>query len=147
MSVGGFPEGVTTGEDLLTWARLACRYQIAYSKKITAIYHFMAPDEWLLTARKQDKKDTVGIELEYLLGICQGNKIYLKQYIALWHRMRLNNFMKMGDRFHAMKELWIILKYNNKDYKSYVLFLLTLLPLHLRRYMLSKRAKFMSKER
>lgn len=28
-SVGGFPVGITSGEDLITWARLAYRYEIA----------------------------------------------------------------------------------------------------------------------
>jgi len=37
-SVGMFPVGVTSGEDLLTWARLACRYNIAYSTQVGAVF-------------------------------------------------------------------------------------------------------------
>lgn len=32
-SIGGFPVGVKSGEDLLTWARLAVQEKIAYSRK------------------------------------------------------------------------------------------------------------------
>lgn len=38
-SVGGFPVGIKSGEDLLTWARLALRYRIAYSKRVLAYYN------------------------------------------------------------------------------------------------------------
>jgi glycosyltransferase involved in cell wall biosynthesis len=36
-AVGGFPIGVVSGEDLLTWARLACRYQMAWTNSSQAI--------------------------------------------------------------------------------------------------------------
>ena len=37
--VGGFPVGIASGEDLLTWARLAMKFQIAYSIKPCATFH------------------------------------------------------------------------------------------------------------
>jgi len=139
-NVGGFPLNVTSGEDLLTWARLACRYKIAYSKRVTAIYHFYTISEWLMNARKQDKIDTVGMSLAALLKVCQEQRSGLEKYIALWHRMRLHNFMKRGDKLNAGRELYKILKYSKTDYKSYVLYLLTLIPEKLRKYILHKRA-------
>lgn len=39
IAVGGFPVGIKSGEDLLTWARLALRYRIAYSKRVLAYYN------------------------------------------------------------------------------------------------------------
>ena len=39
LTVGGFPQGVKSGEDLLTWARLAVRYRIAYSNKVLATFY------------------------------------------------------------------------------------------------------------
>lgn len=38
-SVGGFPEGVALGEDMVLWVRIALRYQIAYSPSAQAVYH------------------------------------------------------------------------------------------------------------
>ncbi len=38
-SVTMFPVGVDSGEDLLTWARLSINYDIAYSKKVAAIFY------------------------------------------------------------------------------------------------------------
>ena len=43
-SVGGFPIGIKSGEDLLTWARLACKYKIAYSTKPLAVFVESASD-------------------------------------------------------------------------------------------------------
>ena len=37
--VGGFPQGVTHGEDLDTWARLAWEAPVAYVAEVLAIYH------------------------------------------------------------------------------------------------------------
>ena len=37
--IGGFPCGISFGEDVATWARLAMRGQVAYSAKSCALYH------------------------------------------------------------------------------------------------------------
>lgn len=37
--IGGFPLGIKSGEDLLTWARLALKFKIAYTKKVLAYYN------------------------------------------------------------------------------------------------------------
>lgn len=37
--IGGFPVGIKSGEDLLTWARLALSCKIAYSQKVLAYYN------------------------------------------------------------------------------------------------------------
>ena len=38
-AIGGFPLGIKSGEDLLTWARFAVHNEIAYSRNIMAIFH------------------------------------------------------------------------------------------------------------
>ena len=38
-SIGGFPVGIKSGEDLLTWARLATLYKIAYSSEALAVFN------------------------------------------------------------------------------------------------------------
>ncbi|MDE6007404.1 MAG: glycosyltransferase family 2 protein [Muribaculaceae bacterium] len=39
LDVGGFPVGIRSGEDLLTWAKLAIKFKIAYSKIPLAIFN------------------------------------------------------------------------------------------------------------
>ena len=38
LEVGLFPVGVHLGEDILLWAKLACKYDIAYSRKYLSIH-------------------------------------------------------------------------------------------------------------
>lgn len=82
-AVGGFPKGIKSGEDLLTWARLACGYGIAYSRKPLAVYC-----QGCSNPRPPEPKDHVGEQLETLLAnhpATQG----LKRYIAFWYKMRM----------------------------------------------------------
>lgn len=46
--IDGFPTGVTSGEDLLTWAKLACKNNIAYSKKYVPHTIHQQPDQPVL---------------------------------------------------------------------------------------------------
>jgi glycosyltransferase involved in cell wall biosynthesis len=141
--IEGFPVNVVAGEDLLTWAKLACRYKIAFSKKITVIYNFYAPDEWMMFARKQDEDDIVGSALEGLLADCASDCKDLEEYIVFWYRMRLYNFMKIGDRPNAGVELQKIFKYSGIDYKACILYFMTLIPEYIKRFILSKRARYL----
>lgn len=145
-SIGSFPIGITLGEDLLTWARLACKYSIAYSKTITAIYHFQTFSELTTPGKSPDKIDYVGDELKKLINSCPLNPVALKQYLGLWHRMRLNEFMRRGERLSSLKEMKKILSYTICDHKSYVLFLLAMLPHSLRNRVLQARATYQTKK-
>lgn len=134
-NVGGFPVGVSLGEDLLTWAKLACRYKIAYSKKITAIYNFRSIEELSGPPRRApDSNDVVGNKLSLLLTSCQNKS--LRKYIALWHKMRMHTYIRMNDRLNSIKEMKKIIFFNYKDKKSYFLFLLICIPYPLRQYVL-----------
>lgn len=92
-SVGGFPKGVHQGEDLLTWARLAASYKIAYCTIPQSIFHTGETSAMDSPRRIPADDDVVGRELE---------KIYtnkplsgLKQYIARWHKMRASIYMRL----------------------------------------------------
>ena len=65
-AIGGFPVGVASGEDLLTWARLAAEYEIAYS--IAPLATFWEPEEISSRpGRVPAVPDRVGEELTRLL--------------------------------------------------------------------------------
>lgn len=137
--VGGFPVGVRLGEDLVTWAKLANKYDIAYSKKVTAIYNFKSYDEMLDDEPMPDVNDTVGISLKHLYNNTERNKSALRKYISLWHRMRCNLYIKNFERSDALSEIMKAIYYDPMMYKNYVLFILCVVPHKLRKLIMHVR--------
>jgi len=127
-SIGGFPVGVTAGEDLLTWAKLALRYEIAYSTLPAAVFH-LRESLWGQPTRIPDPVDVVGKELERMLEI-YGNwgAKGLEEYIARWHQMRASVYLRLGKRKEAIYEVKQIARYSKKNGKSYIFFAIALLP-------------------
>ena len=136
--VGGFPVGVKSGEDLLTWARLAIKYKIAYSKHSLVIYNLgEGYDKKNLPPRRQDACDPIGKEL---LAIYRANpKIKgLRKYISHWHKMRASTAIRYGERRETIYETTQSLKYNLLNYKALLLGMLALLPAKMRRYIIHR---------
>lgn len=131
-SIGGFPIGVKSGEDLLTWARLACKYSIVYTKKTQAIYNLGEGYNMKnLPPRKQDKEDPVG------KGLLELYKIYpnirgMRTYISHWHKMRASVAIRYGNKLETIQEVIKGLYYNPFNYKLLVFALLTIIPLSVR---------------
>lgn len=137
MSVGGFPIGIKSGEDLLTWARLAVKYKIAYSKKILATFIY---DSKLFNADQQNRKpemvDFVGNELAILYKIyphCNG----LKTYNALWHKMRARIYIEKKERKFAIEECLNSMRYSI-NIRILFFFFLALTPFKLSHYFFRK---------
>ena len=127
-AIGGFPVGIRSGEDLLTWARLAVNGQIAYSKKVEAIYDL--GEGYVLTnlpPRRQDKGDPVGKELVRLLSVYP-EKMALKRYISHWHKMRASVAIRYGEKIETMKEVLRSLFYYPFNMKVIPFFFLAMLP-------------------
>lgn len=130
--IGGFPVGIKSGEDLLTWARLVIKHKIAYSQKVCSIF-FRDPivfnnDQ---KTRIPEDKDIVGDELHNLYIHNEKTK-GLKQYNALWHKMRARIYIDKQIRAKAIKECLLSMKYNLTIKILFFLFL-SLLPLKLTR--------------
>ena len=126
--IGGFPVGIKSGEDLLTWARLAVNGQIAYSKKVVAIYDL--GEGYVLTnlpPRRQDIGDPVGKELVKLLSV-YSEKMALKRYISHWHKMRASVAIRYGEKIETMKEVLRSLFYYPFNMKVIPFFFLAMLP-------------------
>lgn len=138
-SVGGFPIGIKSGEDLLTWARLAHRYSIAYSILPQAIYNLgEGYDFSKLPPRRQDIGDPVGIELKRLYN----DKPYtpgFRQYIAHWHKMRASVALRYGDIKETLLESHRSLKYNPLNYKVLPFIILAITPSFIRKKIISLR--------
>lgn len=128
-SVGGFPVGVKSGEDLLTWARLAVKHKIAYTIHPLAIYNLgEGYDKKNLPPRRQDEGDPVGKELLTIFRLNPQIK-GMRKYLSHWHRMRASTAIRYGERGETINEVFKSLYYNPVNYKVLGFMVLALLPL------------------
>ncbi len=127
-STGGFPVGVTAGEDLLTWARLALRYKIAYCAQAKACFWgpVGVPDR---PKRTPDIHDVVGGEFALIArSVDPSRAVALRKYIALWHRMRAVVFIQFGEGQKAACEIKKAADYIGMSPKLYLLFTIAAIP-------------------
>ena len=125
--MGGFPMGIKSGEDLLTWARIAVRTQWAYSMNALAQYNVeLFSDK---PGRPHDEIDNVGDGLVALMCLIDAeHKGQLRKYISHWYKMRTSVYMLQGKVSNTWKYGVKALKYNVCNYKVIVMMLLALLP-------------------
>lgn len=126
-SIGGFPVGIKSGEDLLTWARLAVSYRIAYSR--SCLCHFIIDEanyDAEQRARLPDRLDYVGKQLLYMLSRYSNVK-GLDLYIALWYKMRAKSFLLRGYSQEARKNVRLSMKLN-LTWKILVFYILSFFP-------------------
>lgn len=124
--IGGFPIGVRSGEDLLTWARLACLNRIAYSRKSLARFNVEGYDIKEKPKRIPAEDDFVGHELAKLKE--KHNPYLINHYIAHWHKMRSSVYMRLSMRKASIREALIGLRYNPLNYKLFAYIIINLLP-------------------
>ena len=128
LSIGGFPVGIKSGEDLLTWARLAVRYKIAYSRSVMAIYNMGEGYNFSnLPPRKQDMNDPVGkalVLLHHQYPAIKG----LRQYVSHWHKMRASVSIRYGEKKETILEIFKALFYNPFNYKVIPFIILVMIP-------------------
>lgn len=129
-AIGGFPLGIKSGEDLLTWARLAANYQIAYSKEVCAIFNVEGYDFSEKPKRLPAEPDVVGKALKEL---ADNHTIpNLNQYISHWHKMRSSIYLRLNMRKKSIEEALIALRHNPTNYKLYIYIFLNFIPSRLR---------------
>jgi len=125
-SVGGFPVGIKSGEDLLTWARLACRYKIAYCRKPLAVFNVEGYEVSERPKRIPAEDDVVGRELLNLKK--EFNPVFIDSYICHWHKMRSSVYMRLGMRRQSIKEALTGLRFHPVNYKLMAYIAINLLP-------------------
>jgi len=127
--IGGFPLGITSGEDLLTWARIAVRTQWAYSLRPLAQYNVEALFVDEKPGRLHDKGEVVSSELIALLDeIEPSRRGEMKKYISHWYKMCTSVYMRLGEIKNTWKYGCKSLRYNIGNYKVYLMMLMVLLP-------------------
>ncbi len=131
-SVGGFPVGITIGEDLLTWARLAVHYSIAYTTERLAIFHLKSPLAGV-PSRVPQEPDRVGMSLKELSESASPEmRLSIKQYAALWHRMRAAMFLGLNDLTKTLLEVRNSMHFDPVNMRAYTYAALALLPSFMR---------------
>lgn len=126
--IGGFPVGIKSGEDLLTWARIAVRTQWAFSMKAMAQYNLgEGYDKKNLPPRRQDAGDPVGKALKEIYELYP-NLIGFRKYLSHWHKMRASVAIRYGERKETLYEVRQSLRYNPSNYKVAMFGVLALLP-------------------
>ena len=128
LSVGGFPVGITSGEDLLIWARLAVKYKIAYSLRVEACF-IIIKKIGNIPRKLPDNNDCVGIELRKIEK--KTSLPFLRKYISKWYQMRAVNYFEGLDRIHAYNEIVKSIILNVLNVRSYFYLILFLFPYQL----------------
>lgn len=130
LDIGGFPEGVTSGEDLITWARLAIKNKIAYSTEAHSFFIQDAAHTYdALPNRVPQDPDVVGSSLAQLW---QDNKSIkgLRSYLAHWYKMRASIYLRLGMNGKALKEIGNSLYYKPNNFRLYAYLVMMLLPIN-----------------
>lgn len=105
-AIGGFPVGIKSGEDLLTWARLAVNEKIAYSKIVLSV--FCESESDVNESKAQTRSGSESIVLQSLLDLYESEsslsiKKQLKQYILRWYKIYAVIQIEIGKGHHALK--------------------------------------------
>ena len=132
--ISGFPVGVTSGEDLLTWARIAIKTNWAYSLKATAVYMMPASNSFTeRPTRPNDSGDPVCDGLKQLLKTEYGRKRELKHFIGRFYKMKASTNLRYGYRWTTLCECIKSLTYRPFAKETYPIILLALMPSFIQR--------------
>ena len=86
LKIGGFPEGIPAGEDIVTIARLYSVCDFAYTKQATIIY-YLTPNEGK-SHRPVLLKDPID-KMFHSLKQTASHRKNIRIYIASWHKRRV----------------------------------------------------------
>ncbi len=129
LSIDGFPFGIRAGEDLVTWAKLAAHFDIAFSI-ISKAYFVKETNIQDNTPRIPDDNDYVSNELMKILLEQNKNKIVgIKDYIAYWHKIRVSIFLRLNLEKNAKNEFKKYSMYSKKlTIRYWIYFVLVFTP-------------------
>lgn len=146
LAIGGFPVGVKSGEDLLTWARLAYKYKIAFSRRVCACY--ILPDKLGNQSRDSHIKDIkqvpdfIGGEIDSFYKRSSGKlKKDIREYLSFWYKMRASINLSLDYRYPALLCSCRSLYYNPCNWKVYLFYILVIMPYPVIKQILSRYRK------
>ena len=129
LNIGGFPVGIKSGEDLLTWARIAVRTDWVYSMIPTAIYKMGdGYDYSKKPARRQDEGDPVCMGLKELLKSDYKRKNELAHFIGRFYKMKASVSLRFGDHWDTISNCMKSLRYRPFAVETYPILIMGCLP-------------------
>lgn len=127
LEVGGFPEGIVSGEDLLTWAKLACRYKIGFLNEVKAVYYCATTGPTgKVPPDLKSTHDFVGTELAKLSLKHKDKNV--REYVAFWYKMRSRINLNRNDRWPAFRCAFKAVRFNPRLVKGWALMVLAGCP-------------------
>ena len=139
-AIGGFPTDVSHGEDLLTWANLAVRNEIAYTRQVCSIYCLKVDYGVNSKPVNIPQGNIVGERLETLLfdPSLGKRKKSLKKYIGRWYKIRSHIFLRGGEKKNAFFNICRAVHFQPEEWQLYVFLLLLILPVSLINFLFKK---------
>lgn len=134
LQIGGFPEGIASGEDLLTWARLFAEFDIAYLPLAKGVYRRDSLS-WKHEKRVPEAGDPVGEGLCAILSnpdVPATKKAGLRCYIGLWKKIRASHWIALENRAEALTAVGQSLAYYPWNLKVWLYIPFLLMPSSLR---------------
>lgn len=126
-SIGGFPVGIKSGEDLLTWARLATKYKIAYYRKVLAV--FVSTNSGVDQSKAELRYDNQDPVLDNLLLLYKEyNSNDLKNYIIRWYKIQCVILLEIGYNRVMRKKAIEAIKFGGPKKIFYPIIFLSILP-------------------
>lgn len=126
--IGGFPEDITSGEDLLTWARLAACFPLGYDARALSVFEVSGIE------RQPDPAQQVTQALAHLLAKSPSTP-GLRAYLGMWCRMQAVMALRFNNVSLARRCAWSALWYGPKQWRNGYTLFLSLLPGGLRRWL------------
>lgn len=107
-AVGGFPVGVGSGEDLLTWARLSCLGAFPFGTRATAVYVSppVAPHTRRAVVRRPATPDRVTEGLMQLRAAHPARARSIDRFLGLWWRIRGMGHLELNERIGCVRSVW-----------------------------------------
>ncbi|OUN58398.1 glycosyltransferase family 2 protein [Alistipes sp. An66] len=130
-AIGGFPVGVKSGEDLLTWARLAVNTTIAYSKSVQAIFCESPSDS--KQSKAQLRSGGESFVLDALLALYNEEqrlniKRQLKLYVIRWYKIYAVIQIEIKKGHKAIKIAYDAIRFGAPFHIFFPIIILGLLP-------------------
>lgn len=131
--IQGFPEGITSGEDLLTWSRMVLRGGLCLSRKCCSTYYIEPFCDYSVKPPPADAGfviDQVGRALISELEHWEyaENKKQFQLYISYWFKMRAACNLRRRKNKVAFWTALQSLKYDWLNHKSWIILLLSMFP-------------------
>lgn len=130
-AIGGFPIGIKSGEDLLTWARLAVNEKIAYTKTVLSVFCELESDTD--ESKAQTRSGSESVVLQSLLDLYESElslsiKKQLKQYILRWYKIYAVIQIEIGKGHNALKIAYDAICFGGRLKSFFPIFILGILP-------------------